>query len=100
MRADKLGSAARRALLTADAVGEAAGPAPLRVLIRMKEEPSEEQRQQIADAGARVLVVAGDVVGANLAPGDLGRLTELDCVDYVELSEPLHPETGIRTQDK
>ncbi|MEV5239757.1 hypothetical protein AB0K89_11700 [Streptomyces cinnamoneus] len=100
MRADKLGSAARRALLDADTVGEAAGPTPLRVLIRVKEEPGEEQRRQIADAGAQVHMVAGDVVAASLAPGDLGRLTELDCVDHVELSQPLHPETGTRTQDK
>lgn len=98
MRADKLGSAARRALLNVGTAAEAAGPTPFRVLIRVKEEPGEEQRRQIADAGAQVSMVAGDVLTASVAPGDLGRLTEVDCVDHVELSEPLHPETGTRSQ--
>ncbi|MEV8550843.1 hypothetical protein AB0L04_13575 [Streptomyces glaucescens] len=95
MRADKLGSAARRALSDA---GEAVGLTPFRVLIQVKGEPDEEQRRQMADAGARVGVVAGDVLTATIAPSDLGRLTEVDCVDYVELSEPLHPETGTQPQ--
>lgn len=95
MRSHKLGSAARRALSDAR---EAVGPTPFQVLIRVKGEPDEEQRRQIADAGARVGMVAGDVLTATVAPGDLGRLTEVDCVDYVELSEPLHPETGTRPQ--
>ncbi|GGW62210.1 hypothetical protein [Streptomyces xantholiticus] len=98
MRADKLGSAARRALLNVGTAAEAAGPTSFRVLIRVKEEPGEEQRRQLTDAGAQVYMVAGDVLTASVAPGDLGRLTDLDCVDYVELSEPLHPETGARTQ--
>ncbi|MFE7929280.1 hypothetical protein ACFU6S_11150 [Streptomyces sp. NPDC057456] len=95
MRADKLGSAARRALSNAD---EALGPTPFQVLIRVKGEPGEEQRRQIAEAGARVGLAAGDVLTATVAPGDLGRLTEVDCVAYVELSEPLHPETGAWPQ--
>lgn len=95
MRAHKLGSAARRALSNA---GEAVGPTPFQVLIRVRGEPGEEQRRQIADAGARVGMAAGDVLTATVASGDLGRLTEVDCVDYVELSEPLHPETGTRPQ--
>ncbi|MET8168138.1 hypothetical protein ABZT34_28440 [Streptomyces sp. NPDC005329] len=95
MRADKLGSAARRALSNAD---ESLGPTPFQVLIRVKGEPGEEQRRQIAEAGARVGLAAGDVLTATVAPGDLGRLTEVDCVAYVELSEPLHPETGAWPQ--
>lgn len=96
MRAHKLGSAARRALSDAR---EAAGSTPLQVLIRVRGEPGEEERRQIADAGARVGVAAGDVLTAVVAPGDVGRLTEVDCVDHVELSEPLHPETGPRPQE-
>ncbi|MFH8369788.1 hypothetical protein [Streptomyces sp. NPDC018031] len=98
MRADKLGSAARRALSDAGTAGEAAAPAPFRVLIRVTDEPDEEQRRRLAEAGAQVHMVAGDVLTAVVAPGDLGRLTELDCVSHVELSEPLHPETGTRSQ--
>ncbi|MEU9312020.1 hypothetical protein [Streptomyces sp. NPDC048256] len=95
MRADKLGSAARRALAE---VGEAVGPTPFQVLIRVTGEPGEEQRRQIADAGARVGFAAGDVLTAAVAPGDLGRLTEVDCVAYVELSEPLRPEASTWPQ--
>lgn len=96
MRADKLGSAARRAL---SEVGEAVGPTPFQVLIRVTGEPGEEQRRQIADA-ARVGFAAGDVLTAAIAPGDLGRLTEVDCVAYVELSEPLRPEAGTWPQQQ
>ncbi|MFD5713486.1 hypothetical protein ACFWHW_24395 [Streptomyces pharetrae] len=95
MRADKLGSAARRALSDA---GEGVGLTPFKVLIQVKGEPDEDQRRQLADAGARVGMVAGDVLTATVAPGDLGGLTEVDCVAYVELSEPLHPETGSQPQ--
>ncbi|MEU1182537.1 hypothetical protein ABZ464_33860 [Streptomyces sp. NPDC005820] len=97
MRADKLGSAARRALANA---GESVAALPFRVLIRVKGEPGEEQHRQITDAGARVGMAAGDVLTAVIAPGDLGRLTEVDCVDYVELAEPLHPETGARPHQR
>ncbi len=97
MRADKLGSAARRALSN---VGEAAAPTPFQVLIRVTGEPGEEQRRQIADAGARVGFAAGDVLTATVAPGDLGPLTEVDCVAYVELSEPLRPEPGTWPQNQ
>ncbi|MFH8572157.1 hypothetical protein [Streptomyces sp. NPDC017993] len=100
MRTEKLGSAARRALFAADPARESAATTPLRVLVRLTGEPGEQERRGIADAGARVHTIAGDVVTASLTPESLGRLTELDCVDHVELSEPLHREMGTGAPDK
>lgn len=62
MRSHKLGSAARRALSD---VGEAVDSTSFQVLVRAKGEPGEEQRRQIADAGARVGMAAGDVLTAD-----------------------------------
>ncbi|MFE4308341.1 hypothetical protein ACFQ9H_08400 [Streptomyces sp. NPDC056517] len=90
MRLEKLNSAARRAVMGVDNTHSG-----IRVLIRLKANPDDQQQRLIADAGARVTTVAGDVVTASLALKDLGRLTELDCVDYVELSQPLYPEIGV-----
>ncbi|MFE1774667.1 hypothetical protein [Streptomyces sp. NPDC059008] len=100
MRTEKLGSAARRMWFAADATGESVDPAPFRVLIRVRREPDDQQRRRIAEAGARVHTTAGNVLTASLSPAGLGRLTELDCVDYVELAEPLHPEQGTGAPDE
>ncbi|MEU9112301.1 hypothetical protein AB0D04_11005 [Streptomyces sp. NPDC048483] len=86
-------------LFDADGAGASARSAPVRVLIRVTDELDEQQRQHIAEAGAQLQTVAGDVATARIAPGDLERLTDLDHVAHVELSEPLGPERNTRTSD-
>lgn len=100
MRPEKLGSAARQMLFMAGQEGTSGDSTPIRVLIRVRDEPDDQQRRHLTEAGAQVHTVAGDVVTASLRAGDLGRLTEVDAVAYVELSEPLRPEKGTETPDK
>ncbi|MFB4304302.1 hypothetical protein [Actinomadura sp. NTSP31] len=94
MHSEKLGIAVRRFLADFDSVGGSLAPAPVEVLIRVKGEPDDRQREQLVSAGASVRTVAGEVLTASLAAADIGPVTDLDHVVYVELAQPLFPEPG------
>lgn len=64
------------------------------ILLRTNGTLTDEQRTQLETLGAEVRTVAGDIVTATVVLEQVLVISELDFVGYIELSQPLRPESS------
>lgn len=91
MTSKKLSSATKR-LVTE--TSESENDRPVNLLIRVTESLSPETEAAISSWGGYVRTRAGDVVSLTLPLRHLEALTHLESVIYVEVAEPLYPESS------
>jgi hypothetical protein len=84
----KLGANLRLRLNTPSAT-----PERVNILLRTNGTPTDAQRTQLETLGAEIRTVAGDIVTAAIDLQQIIALSELDFVSYIELSQPLRPES-------
>lgn len=84
----KLGANLRLRLNTPSAETER-----VNILLRTNGTLTDAQRTQLETLGAEVRTVAGDIVTAAIDLQQITAISELDFVSYIELSQPLRPES-------
>jgi hypothetical protein len=73
--------------------------APVRVLIRTQATIDDEQQAELNALGVMVSTIAGDILSASVPLGSISRLSELEFVQYIDLSSPLYPEQDEQNKD-
>lgn len=91
MTSNKLSSATKRLFAEAS---ESENDRPVNLLIRVTDSLSPETEATISSWGGYVRTRAGDVVSLTLPLRHLDALTNLESVIYVEVAEPLYPESS------
>ncbi len=91
MTSKKLSSATKR--LVAE-TSESENDRPVNLLMRVTEPLSPETEAAISSWGGNVRTRAGDVVSLTLPLHHLDDITHLESVTYVEVAEPLFPESS------
>lgn len=84
----KLGANLRLRLNTPSAETER-----VNILLRTHGTLTDAQRTQLETLGAEIRTVAGDIVTAAIDLQQVTAISELDFVRYIELSQPLRPES-------